>query len=147
MLLYAVTRPQWVDIGRVATPSVISGLIWWTTYCSRKPASASHGLPPVPQKSENACSLNVKLSAEIKRLFCEVSPNVKSYQWNPRIHASVRIKIYQSDECFSPKRTETKCVLDERERERLSLSAFLRTVEIGVHIVHISCLIITYTLE
>ena len=35
----------------------------------------------------------------------------------------------------------------ERERERLSLSAFLRTEDIGVHIVHISRLIITYTLE
>ena len=34
-----------------------------------------------------------------------------------------------------------------RERERLSLSAFLRTEDIGVHIVHISRLIITYTLE
>ena len=34
-----------------------------------------------------------------------------------------------------------------RERERLSLSAFLRTEDIGVHIVHISLLIITYTLE
>ena len=34
----------------------------------------------------------------------------------------------------------------ERERERLSLSAFLRTEDIGVHIVHISRLIITYTL-
>ena len=33
----------------------------------------------------------------------------------------------------------------ERERERLSLSAFLRTEDIGVHIVHISRLIITYT--
>ena len=33
------------------------------------------------------------------------------------------------------------------ERERLSLSAFLRTEDIGVHIVHISRLIITYTLE
>ena len=32
-------------------------------------------------------------------------------------------------------------------RERLSLSAFLRTEDIGVHIVHISRLIITYTLE
>ena len=36
---------------------------------------------------------------------------------------------------------------ESRERERLSLSAFLRTEDIGVHIVHISCLIITYTLE
>ena len=35
----------------------------------------------------------------------------------------------------------------ERERERLSLLAFLRTEDIGVHIVHISRLIITYTLE
>ena len=35
----------------------------------------------------------------------------------------------------------------QKERERLSLSAFLRTEDIGVHIVHISCLIITYTLE
>ena len=35
----------------------------------------------------------------------------------------------------------------ERERERLSLSAFLRTEDIGVHIVHISRLIITFTLE
>ena len=34
-----------------------------------------------------------------------------------------------------------------KERERLSLSAFLRTEDIGVHIVHISRLIITYTLE
>ena len=34
-----------------------------------------------------------------------------------------------------------------RERERLSLSAFLRTEDIRVHIVHISRLIITYTLE
>ena len=34
-----------------------------------------------------------------------------------------------------------------RERERLSLSAFLRTEDIGVHIFHISRLIITYTLE
>ena len=33
------------------------------------------------------------------------------------------------------------------ERERLSLSAFLKTEDIGVHIVHISRLIITYTLE
>ena len=32
-----------------------------------------------------------------------------------------------------------------RERERLSLSAFLRTEDIGVHIDHISRLIITYT--
>ena len=39
------------------------------------------------------------------------------------------------------------CWLPERERERLSLSAFLRTEDIGVHIVHISRLIITYTLE
>ena len=38
-------------------------------------------------------------------------------------------------------------LLVERERERLSLSAFLRTEDIGVHIVHISRLIITYTLE
>ena len=37
--------------------------------------------------------------------------------------------------------------LNIRERERLSLSAFLRTEDIGVHIVHISRLIITYTLE
>ena len=35
----------------------------------------------------------------------------------------------------------------KRERERLSLSAFLRAEDIGVHIVHISRLIITYTLE
>ena len=35
----------------------------------------------------------------------------------------------------------------ERERERLSLSAFLRTEDIGVHMVHISRLIMTYTLE
>ena len=34
-----------------------------------------------------------------------------------------------------------------RERERLSLSAFLRTEDIEVHIVHISRVIITYTLE
>ena len=34
-----------------------------------------------------------------------------------------------------------------RERERFSLSAFLRTEDIGVHIVHISRLIITYTME
>ena len=34
-----------------------------------------------------------------------------------------------------------------RERERLTLSAFLRTEDIGVHIVHISHLIMTYTLE
>ena len=34
-----------------------------------------------------------------------------------------------------------------RERERLSLSAFLGTEDIGVHIVQISHLIITYTLE
>ena len=37
--------------------------------------------------------------------------------------------------------------INQRERERLSLSAFLRTEDIGVHIVHISRLIITYTLE
>ena len=35
----------------------------------------------------------------------------------------------------------------ERERERLSLSAFLGTKDIGVHIVHISRVTITYTLE
>ena len=35
----------------------------------------------------------------------------------------------------------------ERERERLSLSAFWGTEDIGVHIVHISRVIITYTLE
>ena len=35
----------------------------------------------------------------------------------------------------------------KRERERLSLSAFLRTEDIGVHIVHISCLIITWHQE
>ena len=34
-----------------------------------------------------------------------------------------------------------------RERERFSLSTFLRTEDIRVHIVHISRLIITYTLE
>ena len=36
---------------------------------------------------------------------------------------------------------------NQRERERLSLSAFLRTEDIRVHIVHISHLIITYILE
>ena len=36
---------------------------------------------------------------------------------------------------------------DKKERERLSLSAFLRTEDTGVHIVHISRVIITYTLE
>ena len=35
----------------------------------------------------------------------------------------------------------------EQERERLSLSAFLGTEDIAVHIVHISRVIITYTLE
>ena len=35
----------------------------------------------------------------------------------------------------------------ELERKRLSLSAFLGTEDIGVHIVHISRVIITYTLE
>ena len=35
----------------------------------------------------------------------------------------------------------------EREREILSLSAFLGTEDIGVHIVHISRIIITYILE
>ena len=35
----------------------------------------------------------------------------------------------------------------ERERERLNLSGFLGTEDTGVHIVHISCVIITYTLE
>ena len=34
-----------------------------------------------------------------------------------------------------------------RERKRLSLSAFLVREDIGVHIVHISRVIITYTLE
>ena len=38
-------------------------------------------------------------------------------------------------------------VIGFRERERLSLSAFFRTEDIGVHIVHVSRLIITYTLE
>ena len=33
------------------------------------------------------------------------------------------------------------------EKERLSLSAFLGTEDMGVHIVHISRVIITYTLE
>ena len=33
------------------------------------------------------------------------------------------------------------------ERERLSLSAFLETEDIGIHIVHMPLLIITYTLE
>ena len=33
------------------------------------------------------------------------------------------------------------------KRERLSLSPFLWTEDIEVHIVHISCVIITYTLE
>ena len=33
------------------------------------------------------------------------------------------------------------------KRERLSLLAFLGTVDIGVHIVHISRVITTYTLE
>ena len=37
--------------------------------------------------------------------------------------------------------------LSERERDIFSLSAFLRTEDIRVHIVHISRLIITYTLE
>ena len=37
--------------------------------------------------------------------------------------------------------------MDDRGRERLSLSAFLRTEDIGDHIVHISRVIITYTLE
>ena len=46
---------------------------------------------------------------------------------------------------FQAKRIGTE--RPERERERLSLSAFLRTEDIGVHIVHISRLIITYTLE
>ena len=40
------------------------------------------------------------------------------------------------------------CQLSEKNRrERLSLSAFLGTEDIAVHIVHISCLIITFTLE
>ena len=39
------------------------------------------------------------------------------------------------------------CLFKIRERGRLSLSAFLRTEDIGVHIVHISRLIITDTLE
>ena len=38
-------------------------------------------------------------------------------------------------------------IISTGERERLSLSAFLRTEDTGVHIVHISRLIITYTLE
>ena len=33
------------------------------------------------------------------------------------------------------------------ETERLSLSAFLGTEDIGVHVVHISRVVITYTLE
>ena len=33
------------------------------------------------------------------------------------------------------------------KRERLSLSVFLGTEDIGIHIVHISRVIITYTLE
>ena len=63
---------------------------------------------------------------------------------------------------FYPPGTETKIFQDSlvntmpadalapcisRERERLSLSAFLGTEDIGVHIVHISHVIITYTLE
>ena len=36
--------------------------------------------------------------------------------------------------------------LGERERERIRLSAFFGTEDIGVHIVHISRVIITYTL-
>ena len=39
------------------------------------------------------------------------------------------------------------CREREREREILSLSAFWGTEDIGVHIVHISRVIITYTLE
>ena len=38
-------------------------------------------------------------------------------------------------------------IWEKRERERLSLSAFLGTEDIAVHIDHISRLIITYTLE
>ena len=37
--------------------------------------------------------------------------------------------------------------IQDQERERLSLSAFLVTEDIRVHIVHISRVIITYTLE
>ena len=54
--------------------------------------------------------------------------------------------------CHSPEGNFTGIAQDmyswyERERERLSLSAFLRTEDIRVHKVHISRLIITYTLE
>ena len=38
-----------------------------------------------------------------------------------------------------------RALIQYKERERLSLSAFLRTGDIGVRIVHISRLIITYT--
>ena len=54
-------------------------------------------------------------------------------------------------ECYQPSLGKTWNFsgnkVNSRERERLSLSAFLRTEDIGVHIVHISRLIITYTLE
>ena len=40
-----------------------------------------------------------------------------------------------------------KSILVERQRERLSLLTFLGTEDTGVHIVHISHVIITYTLK
>ena len=50
---------------------------------------------------------------------------------------------------FSKYKAHTEKLFKEnkREREILSLSVFLRTEDIGVYIVHISRLIITYTLE
>ena len=48
----------------------------------------------------------------------------------------------------SNQENQAKFILGEvKEREILSLSAFLRTEDIGVHIVHISRLTVTYTLE
>ena len=56
--------------------------------------------------------------------------------------------VYVRQTTFHVSLATVRCSLaEERERERLSLSVFLRTEDIGVHIVHISRLIITYTLE
>ena len=64
--------------------------------------------------------------------------------------------INRADSRFAPSQWEMALLCNdvfhwlgprERERERLSLSAFLRTEDIEVHIVHISRLIITYTVK
>ena len=114
----------------------------------------------VPVGPSNVCRLFSLATADIiktwqvklSKLFlftCKTYQFVTSFGWGSTY--TVHREIYRG---FPGPSTiacaivlQTIANLGKRERERLSLSAFLGTEGNGVHIVHISHVIITYTLE